>query len=127
MALAYGKTKNDLPEDGSSPRFIVLLDAGCSGVQGSLAAVTKSKAVILGNSSTTATGGKFLDRTLLDFAITEIEAKHKCDVKNNPKAKNKLRLAVEKIKKQMSANSNKPPLQIENLVDEVDVNMSLER
>merc|ERR1719384_817655 len=55
MALAYGKTKNDLPEDGSSPRFIVLLDAGCSGVQGSLAVVTKSKAVILGNSSTTAT------------------------------------------------------------------------
>jgi len=127
MALAYGKTKNDLPEDGSSPRFIVLLDAGCSGVQGSLAAVNKSKAVILGNSSTTATGGKFLDRTLLDFAMTEIEAKHKCDVKNNPKAKNKLRLAVEKIKKQMSANSNKLPLQIENLVDEVDVNMSLER
>merc|ERR1712029_1167641 len=124
---AYGKTKNDLPEDGSPPRYIVLLDAGCSGVQGSLAAVTKGKAVILGNSSTTATGGKFLDKALLDFVMTEVEAKHKCDVRNNPKAKNKLRLAVEKIKKQMSANSNKLPLQIENLVDEVDVNMSLER
>ena len=127
MALAYGKTKNDLPEDDSPPRYIVLLDAGCSGVQGSLAAVTKSKAVILGNSSTTSTGGKFLDKALLDFVMTEVEAKHKCDVRNNPKAKNKLRLAVEKIKKQMSANSNKLPLQIENLVDEVDVNMSLER
>merc|ERR1712227_686737 len=127
MALAYGKTKNDLPEDGSPPRYIVLLDAGCSGVQGSLAAVTKSKAVILGNSSTTSTGGKFLDKALLDFVMNEVEAKHKCDVRNNPKAKNKLRLAVEKIKKQMSANSNKLPLQIENLVDEVDVNMSLER
>merc|ERR1712137_1424318 len=33
----------------------------------------------------------------------------------------------EKIKKQMSANSNKLPLQIENLVEDIDVNISLER
>merc|ERR1712012_764600 len=37
------------------------------------------------------------------------------------------RLAVEKLKKQMSANSNKLPLQIENLVEDIDVNLSLER
>ena len=126
LALAYGKTKTDLPES-ECPRFVVFLDAGCSSVQSSLVAVTANKAVVLGSSSSTNTGGKFLDRALLEFVRREIEAKHKCDIKDNPKALNKLRLAVEKIKKQMSANSNKLPLQIENLVEDIDVNISLER
>ena len=128
LALAYGKTKTDLPEDGSTaPRYVVFVDAGCSGVQSSLMALTSSRATVLGTSSTTATGGKFLDKALLDFVVGEIESKHKCQLQNNPKALNKLRLAVEKIKKQMSANSNKLPLQIENLVDDIDVNLSLDR
>jgi len=127
LALAYGKTKSDLPEDASSPRLVVFVDVGCGGLQSCLAAVSKHGASLLASSTSTKTGGKHLDSALLDFAITEIEAKYGCEVRNNRKAVNKLRLAVEKIKKQMSANSNKLPLQIENLCEDLDVNLSLDR
>jgi len=127
LALAYGKTKSDLPADTEEPRYVVFVDAGCAGVQSCLAAITQHKAVILASSCSTATGGKFLDESLLSHVVTDIEKKHKCEIKNNPKAMNKLRLAVEKIKKQMSANSNKLPMQIENLVDDIDIHMSLDR
>ena len=40
---------------------------------------------------------------------------------------NKLHIAVEKIKKQMSANSNKLPFQIDSLVDDIDVSVSVDR
>merc|ERR1719330_1181446 len=66
------------------------------------------------------------DLALVEYLVTEIEAKHKCELRNNPKALNKLRLAAEKIKKQMSANSNKLPRQIENLVEDIDVNIRLD-
>jgi len=126
LALAYGKTKSDLPEE-TSPRYVVFVDVGCGGVQSCLAAVSRNKATILASSTSTKTGGKFLDSALLDNTLAGIEAQYGCEIKNDRKARNKLRLAVEKIKKQMSANSNKLPLQIENLCDDVDVNLSLER
>jgi len=127
LTLAYGKTKSDLPEDASSARLVVFVDFGCGGLQSCLAAVSKHGASLLASSTSANTGGKFLDSALLDFTITEIEAKYGCEVRNNRKAVNKLRLAVEKIKKQMSANSNKLPLQIENLCEDLDVNLSLDR
>merc|ERR1712165_496937 len=127
LALAYGKTKSDLPEAASSARLVVFVDVGCGGLQSCLAAVSKHGASLLASSTSTNTGGKFLDSALLDFAVAEIEAKYGCEVRNNKKAVNKLRLAVEKIKKQMSANSNKLPLQIENLCEDVDVSLSLDR
>jgi len=127
LALAYGKTKTDLPAEGSPPRYVVFVDAGSSGVQSSVVALTNNKATVLGSSSTTSTGGRRLDTALLDFVIDEVKVKHKCDIRHNPRAVNKLRLALEKLKKQMSANSNKLPLQIENLVEDIDVNLSLER
>ena len=127
LALAYGKTKSDLPEAASSARLVVFVDVGCGGLQSCLAAVSKHGASLLASSTSTNTGGKFLDSALLDFTVAEIEAKYSCEVRNNKKAVNKLRLAVEKIKKQMSANSNKLPLQIENLCEDLDVNLSLDR
>ena len=127
LGLAYGKTKSDLPEDAASPRYVIFVDLGCGGLQTSLAAVSKYKATVLATSTSTATGGKFMDSALLNYTVAEIENKYGCQIRNNKKAINKLRLAVEKIKKQMSANSNKLPLQIENLCEDVDVSLSLDR
>jgi len=127
LALAYGKTKSDLPEDAASPRYVIFVDLGCGGLQTSLAAVSKYKATVLATSTSTATGGKSMDSALLNYTVAEIENKYGCQIRNNKKAINKLRLAVEKIKKQMSANSNKLPLQIENLCEDVDVSLSLDR
>merc|ERR1712110_263279 len=117
----------DLPEDAASPRYVIFVDLGCGGLQTSPAAGSKNKATVLATSTSTATGGKSMDSALLNFTVAEIENKYGCQIRNNKKAINKLRLAVEKIKKQMSANSNKLPLQIENLCEDVDVSLSLDR
>jgi len=127
LALAYGKTKNDLTSDDKNTRYVVFIDCGCGGLQTTMVGITKEKAVVLGSSSSTSTGGKFLDRALLNHFVQEIENKYKCQLKNNSKALNKLRIAVEKIKKQMSANSNKLPFQLDSLVDDIDVNLTIDR
>jgi len=127
IAFAYGKTKTDLSEDDVNQRNVVIVDIGSGAVQCSLMSVSKNKSTILAASSSTSTGGKYLDQALLEYVVTEIEKKHKVNVKNNPKAMNKLRVAVEKIKKQMSANASKLPFQIENLVEDIDVSLSLDR
>jgi len=127
LALAYGKTKTDLPDDERKPRYVVFVDCGSGGLQTTLVGITKEKAIVLGSSSSTHTGGKFLDKALLNHFVKEIETKYKCQISSNSKALNKLRIAVEKIKKQMSANSNKLPFQLDSLVDDIDVNVSIDR
>lgn len=127
LALAYGKTKNDLTSDERNPRYVVFIDCGSGGLQTTMVGITKEKAAVLGSSSSTCTGGKFLDKALLDHLVQEIETKYKCQIRSNAKALNKLRIAVEKIKKQMSANSNKLPFQLDSLVDDIDVNVSIDR
>jgi len=127
LALAYGKTKNDLSSEERNARYVVFIDCGSGGLQTTMVGISKEKAAVLGSSSSTCTGGKFLDKALLDYFVQEIETKYKCQLKNNAKALNKLRIAVEKIKKQMSANSNRLPFQLDSLVDDIDVNVSIDR
>jgi len=127
LSLAYGKSKDDLPTDERTPRYVVFVDFGSGGLQTTMVGLTKEKAAVLGSSSSTSTGGKFLDKALLNHFVEEIETKYKCQLKSNSKALNKLRIAVEKIKKQMSANSNKLPFQLDSLVDDIDVNLSIDR
>jgi len=127
LALAYGKTKNDLNSEERNARYVVFIDCGSGGLQTTMVGISKEKATVLGSSSSTCTGGKFLDKALLDYFVQEIETKYRCQLKNNAKALNKLRIAVEKIKKQMSANSNRLPFQLDSLVDDIDVNVSIDR
>merc|ERR1711994_448502 len=120
LALAYGKTKTEeLEEDEAKPRYVVLVDVGASGVQSSLVGVSKRKATVLGTSWSNSTGGSSLDAALRAHIVAEIEKKYKVKLEGNSKALNKLAIAVEKVKKQMSANSNKLPMQIDSLLEEV--------
>merc|ERR1712061_601642 len=128
LALAYGKTKTEeLEEDEAKPRYVVLVDVGASGVQSSLVGVSKRKATVLGTSWSNSTGGSSLDAALRAHIVAEIEKKYKVKLEGNSKALNKLAIAVEKVKKQMSANSNKLPMQIDSLVEDTDVNVTVDR
>jgi len=127
IAVLYGKTKTDLSEDDVNLRNVAVVDIGSGAAQCSIMSVSKNKVTILATSSSTSTGGKYLDQVLLDYVVTEIEKKYNVNIRINPKALNKIRVAVEKIKKQMSANASKLPFQIENLVDDVDISLSLDR
>merc|ERR1719412_1909324 len=128
LALAYGKTKSEeLEDDEAKQRHVVLVDVGASGIQSSLVGISKRRAKVLGTSWSNSTGGSSLDVALRAHIVAEIEKKYKVKLEGNSKALNKLGIAVEKVKKQMSANSNKLPMQIDSLVDDVDVNISVDR
>merc|ERR1711997_581761 len=89
--------------------------------------VSKRKATVLGTSWSNSTGGSSLDAALRAHIVAEIEKKYKVKLEGNSKALNKLAIAVEKVKKQMSANSNKLPMQIDSLVEDTDVNVTVDR
>lgn len=129
LALAYAKTKaEDLAKtEETRPRYLVFVDCGSASIQATMVAVSREKAVVLASSSSTNTGGKFFDAALVEHLVQLIQDKYKCNVRNNNKAMNKLLIAVEKIKKQMSANSNKLPFQIDSLVEDIDVSVSVDR
>jgi len=128
LALAYGKTKTEeLEEDEAKPRYVVLVDVGASGVQSSLVGCHRTGATVLGTSWSNSTGGSSLDAALRAHIVAEIEKKYKVKLEGNSKAMNKLGIAVEKVKKQMSANSNKLPMQIDSLVEDTDVSVSVDR
>ena len=128
LALAYGKTKaEELAEDESKPRYVVLADLGASGLQSSLVAVSRRRAAVLSTACSLHTGGSSLDSALQEHLVTQVQDKYRIGLRGNSKALNKLGIAVEKVKKQMSANSNKLPVQIDSLAEDTDVNISVER
>jgi len=122
LALSYGK-KKDLTEE---PKNVVLVDIGSEGTQTVLASFTHSSAKVLA-SSFNHTGGKVFDMILIEHAVSLIEKKYKTSIGDNVKVRNKLRNALEKLKKQMSANTNMIPVQIDSLVDDLDVQFSMDR
>merc|ERR1711915_1099582 len=126
LALAYAKTKDDLPEE-SNPRYVVFVDFGSAGLQTALVSLSKDKIKILNTSSCTNVGGRFFDAVLSNHFLAEIHSKYNCKLGDNLKALNKVRRAVEKVKKQMSANSSKLPFQIESIIEDVDINLTIDR
>jgi len=126
LALAYAKAKDDLPEE-SNPRYVVFVDFGSAGLQTALVSLSRDKIKILNTSSCTNVGGRFFDAVLSNHFLAEIHSKYNCKLGDNLKALNKVRRAVEKVKKQMSANSSKLPFQIESIIEDVDINLTIDR
>jgi len=91
-----------------------------------VAAFTKEKAVIKATAFDRHLGGRQFDEDLTQHFAKEIQAKHKIDINSKPKALLRLRVAVEKLKKMLSANS-KAVLNVESLTDEIDVHSTLTR
>jgi heat shock protein 4 len=124
-ALVYGITRvADLPE--TEPRHVVFVDLGHSALTVSVVAFTKEKATVKATAFDRHLGGRQFDEDLVHHFAKEILAKHKLDVTTKPKALLRLRVACEKLKKVLSANSN-GVLNVESLTDEVDVHSALTR
>lgn len=72
-------------------------------------------------------GGRDIDTILADYFCKDFQARYKVDASKNPRAYVRLLAEVEKLKKQMSANSTKLPINIECFIDEKDVHGDLQR
>ncbi|KAM7354797.1 heat shock protein 70Cb isoform 2-T3 [Cochliomyia hominivorax] len=123
-ALSYGFYKQDLPED--KPRNVIFVDCGHSSLQVSACAFTKGKLKMLA-SSWDQVGGRDIDFTLAEHFAQEFSERYKINAKTNARSWLRLITEIEKIKRQMSANSTKLPLGIECFIDDIDVSSSMQR
>lgn len=123
-ALSYGFYKQDLPED--KPRNVIFVDCGHASLQVSACAFNKGKLKMIA-SAWDQIGGRDFDYVMADYFVKEFQDKYKINAKSNPRAYLRLLTEVEKLKKQMSANSTKLPLNIECFMEEIDVHSSMQR
>ncbi|KAG1660796.1 Heat shock protein [Nymphon striatum] len=121
VALTYGIYKQDLPNTDETPRNIVFIDMGHSAVQISACAFNKGKLKMLACVSDPHVGGRNFDRLLNEHFTAEFKKKYNINVASNMKANLRLTGECEKLKKQMSANSTKLPLNIECFMEDKDV------
>jgi len=123
LALNYGKNK-DIAE--GETRNVVLIDVGSEGTQAAVVEIDNHSARVLA-SAHNHIGGRLFDDDLVNYAVNILEEKYKISIRDNVKVKNRLRNILEKTKKQMSANTNKIPVQIDSLVEEKDVSFTIDR
>ncbi|XP_058458346.1 heat shock 70 kDa protein 4 isoform X1 [Malaya genurostris] len=125
-ALSYGFYKQDLPAPEEKPRNVIFVDFGHSALQVSACAFHKGKLKMLACSSDQV-GGRDFDYALADYFTSEFQTKYKIDPRTNKRAFLRLLTEVEKLKKQMSANSTTLPLNIECFMNEIDVQSAVQR
>lgn len=123
-ALSYGFYKQDLPDE--KPRNVIFVDCGHASLQVSACAFTKGKLKMLA-SSWDQVGGRDIDCALGDYFAKEFNDRYKINAKTNARSWLRLITEIEKLKKQMSANSTKLPLGIECFMDDIDVSSSMQR
>jgi heat shock protein len=125
-ALSYGFYKQDLPAVEEKPRNVIFVDFGHSSIQISACAFNKGKLKMLAATSDLV-GGRDVDFMLAEHFSKEFVSKYKMDPRTNKKAFIRLLAEVEKLKKQMSANSTKLPLGIECFMNDKDVASTIQR
>jgi len=125
-ALAYGIYKQDLPEPDKPSRNVVFVDVGHTGTQVSASSFHKGKLTMLACASN-ASGGRNFDEAICRYFMQDFQERYKLNVASNKKASLKLMTEAEKLKKLMSANQNKLPINIECFMDDKDVKGFMDR
>jgi len=125
-ALAYGIYKQDLPEQDKPSRNVIFVDAGHTVTQVSACSFNKGKLRML-TSASCPVGGRAFDEAICAYFCDDFKTRYKLDARSNKKSSLKLMTEAEKLKKLMSANQNKLPLNIECFMNDVDVKGSMDR
>lgn len=126
VALLYGFYKTDLPPPEEKPLYVAFVDLGHTQCQVSICAYNRGKLKMISN-SWDEVGGRNIDNILAEYFANEFVKKYKINAKQNQRAYLRLVTECEKIKKQMSANSTKLPLNIDCFMEEIDVTSSMSR
>ncbi|CAK9803699.1 97 kDa heat shock protein [Anthophora quadrimaculata] len=126
-ALCYGIYKQDLPATDAAPRNVVFVDCGYASLQVCICAFHKGKLKMLASAADSHLGGRDIDIILAEYFCKDFLSRYNIDPHNNPRAYVRLLSEVEKLKKQMSANSTTLPLNIECFMEEKDVHGEMKR
>lgn len=127
VSLAYGIYKQDLPAENEKPRNVIFVDIGYCSLQVAAVSFNKGKLKVFAVASDPRLGGRDFDKVLIDHFIEAWKTKYRLDIRSRPKAYIRLAQECEKLKKLMSANSQKIPIDIECLMDDKDVSDHMER
>lgn len=126
-ALSYGIYKQDLPNPEEKPRNVVFVDCGYSSLQVFVCAFNKGKLKMLASTFDSQLGGREFDYILAEHFSKDFKSRYNIDPRTNARAFLRLLAEVEKIKKQMSANSTKLPMNIECFMNDKDVHADIKR
>ena len=113
-ALAYGIFKTN--EFTDTPTNVVFVDVGHSAMQACVVRFTKSQLRVMSTGFYRKLGGHAFDLAMFDHFCEEFGAKHKIDIKSNARASLRLKIAIEKMKKILSANPE-APISVECIMD----------
>jgi heat shock protein 4 len=126
VALGYGITKADLPEEVENARNIVFVDVGHSCYSVSVVAFSKGQLTVKSTAYDRNFGGRDFDYALVKHFAKEFDAKYKIDCFSSPKAIFRLTAGAERLKKVLSANLE-GPINVESIMNDVDATSSLNR
>lgn len=125
-AVSYGIFKTDLPQGDEKPRIVAFVDIGHSSYTCTIAAFKKGELKVMGTAYEKHFGGRDFDHAITEHFADEFKTKYGIDIRENAKAYNRVMVAVEKLKKVLSANTT-APINIESLMNDIDVSSQLSR
>ncbi|GIY52326.1 hypothetical protein CDAR_207871 [Caerostris darwini] len=125
VALAYGFYQRDLSD--SKPKKVVFVDIGYSAIQASLVEFYQGSLKVVCSTWQSNSGGRDIDNYLVRYFCEEFKTKYNLNVYSNNRAVTRLLQECEKLKKQLSANPQVLPLNIECFMDDKDVSSSMGR
>lgn len=126
-ALTYGIYKQDLPTPEEAPRNVIFVDCGHTSLQVFACAFNKGKLKMLASAADPQLGGRDIDIILAEHFSVDFKQRYDIDPTKNSRAFLRLLGEVEKLKKQMSANSTKLPIHIECFMNDKDVTSDMKR
>jgi heat shock protein 4 len=120
-ALAYGITKTDLPDKDA--RHVAFVDCGRDCMQVSVVAFTKGQLKVLSHTYTKKVCGRRIDGILFEHFASEFNDKYKIDARTQDRARLRLLVQCEKLKKTLSAcpEDLETPINVECLMNDMDV------
>jgi L1 cell adhesion molecule like protein len=119
--IAYG-----LNENGKGERKVVIFDLGGGTFDVSLLTVEDGIFEVRATSGDTHLGGQDFDSRVVEWMIEEFKKKSKIDIRSNPRALARSRLAAERAKKTLST-ATQTSIEIDSIADGVDLQLTLTR
>lgn len=82
---------------------------------------------MLSTASDRSLGGRDFDRVIFEQLAKDFLDKYKIDVNSKLRARQRVLVEAEKLKKQMSANATRIPVNMESVMDDKDVRSGMQR
>jgi len=130
VALTYGLVKTDLPEESAGARKVLFVDMGHSCTTAQVVAFVKGKMTVQGLAFDPTLGGRNFDEVVAAHVAADATKKLRAefDLRESPRSWQRILAACEKqVKRVLSAGTPRANLSIDNLANDMDYNLVLQR